>query len=277
MLGASRTSLHALYNTILTSSFQLIPASAARPPSRQLVSLPYPQIILPTPLAPSLTPILKGEIAADRAQAIRNFLDLPSDPTHCNLYSDGSRTPDGVGAAAIDLHGNRELIQRVGEVWRHTAYEAELAAIRLALELASTLPDDVTKCTIHTDNQTAIRALTSPPRARPGQDLILDINLYAARLRHRRPSLAITLFWIPGHENILGNERADKRAKDATYPPPSPLPPSYFRSTVATHTSPSATRKRIKKELASLQLGEATAAERSNPGGCQGVRLKKEG
>lgn len=125
-------------------------------------------------------PLMEAEIARDRESAIEAYGELDYVDSHYHLYSNGLRIDGHVGAVALDPEHGRELLQYLGEDLFHTVFEAELVGIRLALQLVSKLPRTATHCTIHIDNQAAIRALTSRPKARPAQHLILAILEFAS-------------------------------------------------------------------------------------------------
>ena len=81
--------------------------------------------------------------------------------------------------------------------------DAEMTAIRLALEDASGTRD---KITIHTDSLTAVTTLSK-------RKLHLDTITSAIRDAASRLTQMPTINWIPTHTGIPGNEKADQAAK----------------------------------------------------------------
>jgi hypothetical protein len=65
------------------------------------------------------------------------------------------------------------------------------------------------------DNQSAIQAIMNPGN-NPGQYIIQAIHSEITRLYRKRGSLGIHLAWIAGHKDNVGNEDADKKAKEAS-------------------------------------------------------------
>src|SRR4051812_34696894 len=72
---------------------------------------------------------------------------------------------------------------------------------------------DYQKACIYTDNQAAIIS-SHKPQQQSGQRLIRRILRLWDNLRHRGKT--VVLQWIPAHEGVPGNERANIAAKIAT-------------------------------------------------------------
>ncbi|KAG8951833.1 hypothetical protein FRC04_005525 [Tulasnella sp. 424] len=204
-------------------------------------------------------------IAKDRGTAIEDHANLVYFADHFHLYSDGSKTQIGVGAAAVDLRNRRTLRTHLGTPERHTVFEAELVGIYLALELIESLPQRASQCSIYLDNQAAITAVAARPKAQSGQYIIAEIHKKLWALQRRRPDLYIVLTWLPGHEGIPGNEAADKQAKEATTPPHPDVPhsDSDLELPFRTLASLAATREAIKKFFVRPSARTRTGAERT--------------
>ncbi|KZV90369.1 hypothetical protein EXIGLDRAFT_581638, partial [Exidia glandulosa HHB12029] len=129
---------------------------------------------------------------------------------------DGSGENGWVGAAAVATHplgGTLVRRARLGPLTEHTVFEGELFGVLLALRIAREVRMAL-DIVILLDNQAAITR-THTPRAKSGQlitDAILD---EATRLRTRHPNAQLRLVWVPGHEDVEGNELADLHAKQA--------------------------------------------------------------
>jgi ribonuclease HI len=136
------------------------------------------------------------------------------------IYSDGSALEGHVGTGISAFRKGKEI-------WSATAYlgcedmysvaDAERHGLLLALRKLPELTDcypDVRSIDILSDSAGALGTILEG-HARPGQ---------SASLAARRTTFhflcnwsgQLRLAWIPGHENIPGNERADELAKKAT-------------------------------------------------------------
>ena len=103
--------------------------------------------------------------------------------------------------AVAVVHKTEEIIIRLND--SASVLDAELTAIRLALEDASGTRD---KITIHTDSLTAVTILSN-------RKLHLDTITSAIRDAASRLTQMPTINWIPAHTGIPGNEKADQAAK----------------------------------------------------------------
>ena len=72
---------------------------------------------------------------------------------------------------------------------------------------------------IFIDNQAAIRRCTKPHPS-PGQHLSLQIIENLQTILDMRPNTRVNIQWVPGHAEVLGNEIADRCAKQAAELPP---------------------------------------------------------
>jgi ribonuclease HI len=201
---------------------------------------------LPIRLAPKppwWIPNLTSHIATTKEEATEQFSNLPGCPATQHLYSDGSKTEHGIGAGVIDPQCSCQLSLCLGDASQATVFEAELAGIQLALQLAATLPTTVTQVTIHLDNQHAILACMGRPTTQPAQHHILMIHSTLHTLQSSHPQTRFHLNWIPSHTGITGNEATDKIAKvaannaaiDAATPPPFPASATVARKHARAH------------------------------------------
>src|SRR5437773_2959514 len=91
----------------------------------------------------------------------------------------------------------------------------------MAFDICRAISTQTTKqCVIYTDSQAAITATTKPGK-QSGQSLIQSTIDSIDRLKIEQPNINLTITWIPGHEGIPGNEKADEAAKSAAENPTS--------------------------------------------------------
>ncbi|GBM88565.1 Putative protein in type-1 retrotransposable element R1DM [Araneus ventricosus] len=121
------------------------------------------------------------------------------------LYTDGSKTEQGVGAAFCRISQNQ-----VTECWssklnpESTVFQAELYALQKAVQLATKNPN--TKIIIFSDSKASIQAVSNP-RSRNK----MAREIFASLLENPE----IQLNWIKAHVGYQGNEKADQLAKEA--------------------------------------------------------------
>ena len=128
---------------------------------------------------------------------------------HVELYTDGSKSPQGVGAAtAILIKGENTKFRQVHLNDMASVHTAELVAITSALK-ALKYGTTGCDCVIYSDSRSALQALQS---LTPCQ-LVWTIKEQVTELARRDNE--ITFCWLPGHAGIFGNELADKKAKEA--------------------------------------------------------------
>lgn len=128
---------------------------------------------------------------------------------HVELYTDGSKSPQGVGAAtAILIKGENTKFRQVHLNDMASVHTAELVAITSALK-ALKYGTTGCDCVIYSDSRSALQALQSLTPCK----LVRTIKEQVTELARRDNE--ITFCWLPGHAGIFGNELADKKAKEA--------------------------------------------------------------
>ena len=142
--------------------------------------------------------------------------------TAAHVYTDGSafRATKFAGYGVIVSYpdGSREtLSDSCGN--NSSNYEAEIIAITSAIELLHQQYElrekDPCDIVVFSDSSSALDALKFPPYRHPE----LENAAFAIHNILSSYNIHITLQWIPGHNEIQGNEHADKLAKEGTRKP----------------------------------------------------------
>nr|XP_018897843.1 PREDICTED: uncharacterized protein LOC109031029 [Bemisia tabaci] len=147
-------------------------------------------------------PIAKKE-DLDTVQRFKEFIQ--ENKSISFIYTDGSKTKDYTSAGVYSPNLN---LQRSLLLNKHlTILNAEIRALFDATVFLN--ESRIQEAAICTDSMGAIQAISNVRKPTDNQDL-LDIRNFL--LLHPK----IILIWTPGHENISGNEEADKLTKDLT-------------------------------------------------------------
>jgi ribonuclease HI len=122
-------------------------------------------------------------------------------------YTDGACSgnpgPAGSGIVLISPEGKmHEGLEYLGEATNNVA---ELTGILRALEW---IPDGAAAIVVHTDSQYAIGVLQKGWKAKSNQELV-------ARTKRVVEARGARLVYVPGHQGVPLNERADELAREA--------------------------------------------------------------
>jgi len=172
-------------------------------------------------------PNFSTTIADTKEESIK--MDKELFPIGRMIYTDGSGFKGMIGAAAIlFINGTKtaELRYQLGPDTEHTVFEGELVAIILGLHLSRNVIGIRNRINLSIDNQATIKTMANN-RPQPAQYLIDKIKCNISRLHKQEkakrirqnamnnPDMEVTLTWVAGHMDSIGNEAADKLAKQA--------------------------------------------------------------
>ena len=130
------------------------------------------------------------------------------------VYSDGSQSERGYNGAGIFL-ANSDFSKQDSLAWNLgkecEVYDAEIFAIYKALEIGNNRVDiETLDIWIFSDSQAALKGLTKG-QSRANRALYGKIYKVAKNIKEKGTNIHIE--WVPGHEGIYGNEKADQAAK----------------------------------------------------------------
>jgi ribonuclease HI len=167
----------------------------------------------PSPTLPVTLRKLNVQIAEDKESAMEQEKDMSPD---IKIFTDGSMKDGNVGAAAVLIRegcADRTLKVYLGSDREHEVYEAEVIGLQLGLHLLAE------ECFIHsvaiyTDNQAVLRTIQSG-KAKLIPYAFSNLNSLLNKVLKEHGGLRVDTRWIPGHEGVEGNEKADEAARDA--------------------------------------------------------------
>jgi ribonuclease HI len=160
------------------------------------------------------------EIARKRAESVRDTSDIV-------VYSDASGREGHLGSAIVALNGDDEISEsqqtQVGPIDRWSVHVAELIGIFYAVNMVFKLAHQRltdgnsrhTTATILCDSRSALQAIQNP-RNKSGQRIVHVIIQAASEVQTAK--VRLRLQWIPGHCEDVGNDAADRLAKEAAKP-----------------------------------------------------------
>ncbi|XP_043998578.1 uncharacterized protein LOC122846005 [Gambusia affinis] len=127
---------------------------------------------------------------------------------YAKIYSDGSKNSKGcVGIGIYISEFKIDISKRLSD--QLSVFTAEMVAVIISLQWVEEVrPDRVVICT---DSKAVIESIQGEGNNR--KDLVLEIQHSLFRLY--RGGIDVWFCWVPAHQGVKGNERADKLAKRA--------------------------------------------------------------
>lgn len=136
---------------------------------------------------------------------------------HQVWYTDGSFVE---GRAGAGVYCNKlQIAESISLGKLATVFQAEVLAIREAMEQCLVCGTENAKVAVCSDSQAAILAIASPDTR---SKLVLECKEACRAVRQKN---ILQLLWVPGHCGVEGNEEADRLAKEgAAHLPCAPEP-----------------------------------------------------
>ncbi|KNZ75009.1 hypothetical protein J132_05346 [Termitomyces sp. J132] len=135
------------------------------------------------------------------------------------MHESSQSGSNSVGWGIVGFHRGREVLpERGGLGCRAEVYDAELKGISKAISAATKFTktkQQVKHTHIFADN-TAVVKSAYEPKTKPGQAHMVMVTNTIDRFLEEEDGRSVSIEWCPGHEEVKGNKRADKEAKEGT-------------------------------------------------------------
>ena len=149
-----------------------------------------------------------GKLRADSSVLRAQFLEHSSHHRAAiSVYTDGSKSPDGVGSAAV--FNDKILKRKLPSLC--SSFTAEVYATLLAVKEIYYSSSQGQHYIIYCDSSSV---LSSFKQVWPTHPLVQEVQDWLVLL-HSRKRAKVSFCWVPGHVGIVGNEAADKASRSA--------------------------------------------------------------
>jgi ribonuclease HI len=200
---------------------------------------PWATAAMPTFRTMLKEPIRRSDPVDIKRRVAQHTIDDLSEGAALDVYTDGSaqgsNRKGGAGALIIDKANSSEyeLLAPAGEFT--SSYRAEMVALATALKKVSELQDDGLlerggRVNIFTDSKSAIERLSTGHRQL--QELPRTIWSLLEEIAGKGND-SLVFQWVPGHSEVIGNERVDEIAKRASELDQTPVPIDYVTAKTA--------------------------------------------
>lgn len=129
------------------------------------------------------------------------------------IFTDGSKSDNGVGAAFIVFHENNQIFSANFKLNPEASvYQAELCAINQSLIwlMQNHTLQNIKSANLFSDSKSSLLAISKFSQQNP------EIQKIQLNLSSLKNIITIKLFWTKAHVGNMGNELADSMAKQAT-------------------------------------------------------------
>jgi ribonuclease HI len=143
-----------------------------------------------------------------KTSIIRDKKEIPKALGSLDIFSDGSKSGDRVGAAFVAFRDDVEIFhEKIKLASWCSSFQAEQVAIGHALKY-------VEGCALHARIFTDCQAIVVAAKSSSTKDRLMKA-LIDARVRCEKGGSSVQLIWIKGHNSLHGNDVADKLANEA--------------------------------------------------------------
>ncbi|KAF8760880.1 Reverse transcriptase (RNA-dependent DNA polymerase) [Rhizoctonia solani] len=170
--------------------------------------------------------LLSCDSRKEFAEKLRRRISALTTDESIVCFTDGSkRVVNGfcrVGIGFTIQHHGVEIDHNSANLGpRFEVFNAKMLALALALKSAASQARRLNSHSIilFADNQAAVSLITSLDK-HPGQFASIAFREAANKFLHKAPENRIKVCWVPGHNGIEGNKRADQLANEGGSKPP---------------------------------------------------------
>ena len=146
------------------------------------------------------------------------FVDTFKYQNSINIFTDGSKTENSLSVGCACICQELNVTKTKSVINKASIFTAESMALVDALDVAIANKDR--NVNIFTDSLSAAQALSASKTDVGINPFIIEARLKNYLFHCNNNSTKLTIYWIPSHRGIDGNERADILAKATTFDQP---------------------------------------------------------